>query len=96
MKLLATALAALLATQVAAQPRNCAPRDTVVERLQSKYGETRQAMGVAGRSLMEVWANEESGSWTILLTMPGGISCLGASGQSYEELSEALVDGDPA
>ena len=39
----------------------------------------------------------ESGSWTITVTMPTGMTCLMASGQSYEALAEALpapVDND--
>jgi len=39
----------------------------------------------------------DTGTWTITLTTPNGLTCLVASGQSWEELAEALPpDGDDA
>lgn len=78
--------------------RHCAPRDQVVDRLATKYGETRQSMGLgANNAVMEVFASLESGSWTITVTMANGITCLVASGQAFEELAEVLPpQGDPA
>lgn len=70
---------------------NCAPRDAVIGRLASGYGETRQSMGLgSNNAVMEVFASEETGSWTITVTMPNGMTCLVASGQAFEELVEAL------
>ncbi len=88
-----------LAFPAHAQPaQNCAPRDKVVERLATKYGESRQSMGLGNNnSMMEVFASLESGSWTITVTMANGVTCLVASGQSFEALAEALPpQGDPA
>lgn len=78
--------------------QHCAPRDQVVQRLASKYGETRQSMGLGhNNAMMEVFASLESGSWTITVTMANGITCLVASGQAFEELAEALPPkGDDA
>lgn len=82
----------LVASAVTAQnARNCAPRDAVVERLASKYGETRQSIGLgANNAMVEVFASDETGTWTITVTMPNGVTCLVASGQAFEELAEAL------
>lgn len=78
-----------------AQGRNCAPRDVVVQRLAEKYGESRQSIGIGQQGMvMETFASEESGSWTITVTMPTGMTCLMASGQSYEALAEALPTTD--
>lgn len=75
----------------AQQQRNCGPRDLVVERLATGYGETRQSLGIgANNSMVEVYASEETGSWTILVTLPTGVSCLVASGESFEAVAEAL------
>ncbi len=81
-----------------AQANNCAPRDAVVDRLASGYGETRQSMGLgANNAVVEVFASSETGTWTITVTSPGGLTCLVASGQAFEELAEALpVDGSDA
>ncbi len=83
---------ALAAQQVSAQgSRNCAPRPVVVERLADGYGETRQSIGLGARgALVEVFASQETGSWTITVTTPAGLTCLIASGQSFESVTEAL------
>ena len=83
---------ALASHQVAAeQTRNCAPRAAVVDRLATGYGETRQSIGLGSQgSVMEVFASEDTGTWTITVTLPSGMTCLVASGQSFEELAEAL------
>ncbi|MEM6374359.1 MAG: hypothetical protein AAF727_16505 [Pseudomonadota bacterium] len=82
----------LMATAAhAQQARNCGPRDLVLSRLAEGYGETRQSMGLgANNSVIEVFASDESGSWTITVTSPNGVTCLVASGQAFEELAEAL------
>lgn len=75
----------------AQQARNCGPRNLVVTRLAEGYGETRQSMGLgANNAVMEVFASEDSGTWTITVTSPNGVTCLVASGQDFEELAEAL------
>lgn len=78
-------------TAQAQQTRNCGPRELVVTRLAEGYGETRQSMGLgANNAVIEVFASDESGSWTILVTSPNGTTCLVASGQAFETLAEAL------
>ncbi|WP_271948426.1 hypothetical protein [Ruegeria faecimaris] len=79
----------LAAQQVQAQ--SCAPRDEVITRLAETYGETRKSIGIARQgAVMEVFASDQSGSWTITVTLPDGMTCLVASGQSYEDMAEAL------
>ena len=66
-------------------------RDAVVDRLAEGYGETRQSMGLgANNAVIEVFASAETGTWTITVTTPNGLTCLVASGQSFETLAEAL------
>ena len=79
-------------TLVKAQQRpNCAPREVVVTRLAEGYGETRQSVGLgANNAMIEVFASDKTGSWTITVTTPNGLTCLVASGQSFEEVAEAL------
>ena len=84
-------LIALAGDAMAQNPRNCAARDIVVERLANGYGETRQSIGLgANNAMVEVFASDETGSWTILVTMATGVTCLVASGQSFEEVAESL------
>ena len=80
---------------LAQQQQNCGTRDTVVERLASKYGESRQSIGMAPKGrVVEVFASQETGTWTITVTMPNGMMCLVASGQSYENLDEPAKPAD--
>ncbi|AEI95045.1 MULTISPECIES: hypothetical protein [Roseobacter] len=75
----------------AENPRNCGPREAVVDRLAEGYGETRHSMGLgANNSVVEVFASERTGTWTITVTTPNGLTCLVASGQSFEQLDEVL------
>jgi hypothetical protein len=89
MRVLIVALMCSLPIMAMAQGRNCAPRDVVVARLAEKYGESRQSIGLGGQgTVMETFASAESGTWTITVTMPNGMTCLMASGQSYEALAD--------
>ncbi|MGB3243685.1 MAG: hypothetical protein WBB25_04085 [Sulfitobacter sp.] len=95
---IAAAIVLALTTDVAAQGRNCGPRETVVTRLADGYGETRQSMGLgANNAVIEVFASGETGSWTITVTQANGLTCLVASGEGFEQLAEALPPkGDDA
>lgn len=78
-----------------AQPRNCAPRAMVLDRLAQSYGESRQSAGLGGDNLLEeLFASQESGSWTIIATSPNGLTCLVASGQSFQALQTTLPIGE--
>ncbi|WP_299878215.1 hypothetical protein [uncultured Sulfitobacter sp.] len=95
----ATAVLMTIAAQGHAQgSRNCAPRAAVVERLAEGYGETRQSIGLgANNAVVEVFASDETGTWSITVTAPGGLTCLVASGQSFEKVAEVLpADGNDA
>lgn len=81
----------LAAQQLHAQGQNCGPRDDVIKRLAETYGETRRGLGLARQgAVMEIYASDASGSWTITVTLPNGVTCLVASGQAFEEIVEAL------
>lgn len=85
-------LTAASALPAGAQSRNCAERERVVERLSDTYGESRQSIGLAANNqVMEVFANLESGSWTVTVTLPSGITCLIASGMAFEDVEETLT-----
>lgn len=69
----------------------CAERNQLVLRLEERYGETLQSMGLnQNNSLLEVYASEETGTWTILMTRPDGLSCLIAAGQMWDGTPEPV------
>lgn len=87
----------LLSTTAMAQMQPCAERDKVIQRLNNTYGETVRSMGLgANNGMMEVYASEETGSWSITMTMPDGQTCLIASGQAFEGITDApkIAPGD--
>ncbi|MEX0282538.1 MAG: hypothetical protein AB3N13_15250 [Arenibacterium sp.] len=97
---LSLAIASLVQTPSASAEanRNCGPRDNVMTHLSNNYGETRRSIGLDARGgLLEIFASDASGSWTVTLTSPAGVTCLIASGQSFETLGAALAaKGDDA
>lgn len=86
---------ATLASPIAAQSGNCADHGAVVERLAVSYGESRQSIALgANNTVVEVFASEETGSWTITVTTPGGPTCLVAAGNAYQAVNEPLASSD--
>ena len=83
--------ALVVPASMASAQQNCAPRDRVIERLASAYGETRQSIGLAqNNTMVEVFASVDTGTGTITVTNASGLTCLVASGQAFERLTEVL------
>ena len=81
---------AAAAPPVLAQGMQCAARDRVVERLESKYTEVLTAGGLQGATtgrttLVEVWASEKTGTFTVIMTNPQGVSCIIAAGTDWHQ-----------
>lgn len=96
------ALSALVTLSVAApvlaqsQQPPCGPRKTVVEQLGREYSEVPVNRGITAEgALMELLASP-SGSWTLLISLPNGKSCLAAAGESWEELDPQMAQTNPA
>ena len=90
-------LAADMAAAQQATARNCGQRDRIVASLADRYGETRQSIGLGAKNqVIETWASDETGTWTITVTHPNGLTCLMASGQAFEAVDEALALGEDA
>ena len=89
----------LLGTGTAAQAfpdeRFCRAHEDVVSHLGEHYGENPIALGLAGNgSVIEVFVSEK-GSFTIVTTVPGGLTCFVAAGDNWESVPLArLVKGD--
>lgn len=91
----ALALAALPARGDGLQ--HCGPRQAIIDRLSDRFGETRQSVGLAGNNtVVETFASAETGTWTIIVTRPNGLTCLVASGQSFEALAVTAPSGEKA
>ena len=63
---------------------SCAPRDDMVERLETQFKETLTARGLQNaNALIEIFASPETGSYTVLLSRADGISCIVSSGTHW-------------
>jgi len=66
---------------------SCAARETVIERLQEQFSEQLAAGGLQStrpvKTMVEVWASPETGTFTILLTNPNGLTCVVAAGTDF-------------
>ena len=92
----AMVLAVTLSAGEASAQAVCGKRDSIIAQLKQKYGETRQSLGLQqGRGVVEIFASEETGSWTILVTDPRGHSCLMAAGEAFQVEQPAETD-EPA
>ena len=94
MKALVTALV-LLASPAVAQEWQCAPRDEVIAGLARNFDENRRFMGLAGdnSTVVEIYANDATGSWTITTSTPDGQMCLSASGYGFNGEAVPLPPG---
>ena len=64
----------------------CAERAQVVKKLEERFGETLRSVGLhQNDGVVEVYSSEKTGTWTILMTRPDGISCLLAAGELWEQ-----------
>ena len=77
--------AMILAASHAQSAPACGAHAAIIAQLEAQYGEDRQAMGLGANNMVfEVYASEESGSWTITATRPDGMTCLMATGQAFQ------------
>ena len=86
--LTAAALATLAATPLVAQSNlgPCGERDYFVDKLSETYAEEPVAGGLQSEdSLVEIWASEETGTFTILVTDPSGLSCVAFTGDTFQK-----------
>ena len=85
----------------AAVPRTAEPstqpcdlHEKVTAHLAKKYGEAVTALGVSNYgALVEVLANLETGTWTIIVTAPGGPACLVGAGEGWRTIDKLLPQG---
>lgn len=88
--------ATTFSTAALANNQSCAPHQVITARLADVYGERRQAMGLGGNNaVIEVYASDESGSWSITVTQPGGQTCLVAAGQAFRLEPLPIPEEDP-
>ena len=83
------AAATLLSAAPAAAQQLCMAHDDARVWLKKEFGEQVIGRGLTdnGQALFEIVVSEE-GSWSLLVSLAGGSSCVVASGQNWQHLSQ--------
>lgn len=97
--LITTALvfgAAALAPPADAQSRpQCFDRGTLVDILTEQFNETLTGGGLQSPGqLLEIWSSHSTGSFTVFITYPTGISCVVASGREWHNVPMTILGAD--
>ncbi len=82
-------LAVLLAPSLAAAQSLCGDRGALLRHLERNFGERPVAMGVAadGGAVLELVMTPSGSSWTVLMTLPSGLSCVVATGEHWQAVA---------
>ncbi len=81
---LSLAPASVLGSFEAAAQSACSPRTDVIGHLAKKYGEAPIAIGVTNKGgLVEILTTGDGNTWTIIVSMPNGTSCMVAAGEGW-------------
>ncbi len=96
LRLLSLFAATMMAFTVsaAAEENSCSPRLDALAQLEGKYTEQPVALGLSenGR-IIEVLSSQDGATWTIMMTLPNGISCYLASGEGWASLPHSVALG---
>lgn len=72
----------------------CHSAAEIAKQLSSKYDEAPVAFGLQSNgNLLQVYASEDKGTWTVVSTTPAGMSCIVAAGKGWETLP--YIKNDP-
>jgi hypothetical protein len=91
-------VAGMVATgPVAAQEnRSCGPRVDIIKQLAGQFQEQTIAVGLSDNgAVLEILTSPDGETWTMLFSMPTGVSCLIATGQDWQVVPRVAKFGPP-
>ena len=87
-----TAAGPLLAQEAPKAYLSCMPAEELARFLEEEFAELPMTQGVSDDGVfVTMFAAEATGSWTLTVTEPSGISCVFAAGTGFELMPEALA-----
>jgi ABC-type enterobactin transport system permease subunit len=96
MRLVCAAVLCLAPVPAIAQeaPQPCGPTGTVEARISKQYGESLVGAGIVPGGVLFTTANPETGTFTIMLRRPDGVTCvmMGGTGYAFQEPKKPGVD----
>lgn len=102
-RLLSAALAALVLATPWVRPASANPAmpparvpchsyNDIVGQLDKRYAEAPISIGMQSNgNMLQVFANQERDSWTILSVSPKGVGCILAAGNNWESLQKTHI-----
>ncbi len=85
------------ASDASAQMRGraaCGERTEIMAQLKGSFDEKPTAFGTTGEGAVVELMTSESGTWTLLLSLPNGRACLIATGEDWEQWPQQLSGRD--
>ena len=83
--MMATAAVLVLSAATSASAQTiCNKRDKIIGYLGESYKESRSGMGLASNGAVIELYTADTGTWTMLITKPGGVTCVMGSGEGWE------------
>ncbi len=95
---LAAALFVLtVAMPASAQQKSCDKRPKIIGHLANQFFEAPVAIGLSNNGgVVEVLSSKKTRSWTMIITMPDGNSCVMAVGENWETVKALAYFGPGA
>ncbi len=82
----------VMINDAAAAEALCAPRADILEVLNDSHDEAPRAIGLASNGgVVEVLTTVTGSTWTIIVTLPNGMSCMIAAGESWMDAAPQLA-----
>lgn len=85
----------LISLPAFAQQSRCGDAKKVAAQLAKDYGETPQFVGLGKDGLYQLFANTETGTWTLTLSPEPSVVCLVGAGEAATFSTAAPADIDP-
>jgi hypothetical protein len=70
----------------------CGKRADLLAQLALRYGEVSSAIGITDQGALLDLVVSPGGTWTIMMTVPGGPTCIVATGKQWETLPAVVED----
>lgn len=85
-----------VASAATAQHSFCGNREEIVRTLEQKYGEKRRGMGLQNaQTVLEIFASDTTGTWTLVVSRTDGSACAVAAGQAWRSDATAALPDSP-
>ncbi len=79
-----------------ASTQTCGPRDPLIRKLTKRYQEVSRGFGLSSATqVVEFWVSNRTGTFSVLLTYPNGVTCILATGSNWTESPHLALNTDP-